>query len=250
MRNPRPLTLILAALLTLGLVLPVIPGAPVTPAIAQEQQATAPRPIELQDVMDWRRISGATLSNDGAWLAYRVGPAEGNGEAIIRGTSGDTEYSFPIGEVSGFGGGISISDDSRWVAFAIYPEFRRGGGDGNGEDAPRRNKMGLLDLNSGEMTEFDEVRSFAFSGENAEWLAMAKYPAGNGGGARGGRGGPGGGNGDNARGADLILLQLASGTQMNVGNVAEFEFDESGNHLAWVIDSPSKAGNGVQMRVM
>ena len=37
---------------------------------------------------------------------------------------------------------------------------------------------------------------------------------------------------------------------MNIGNVAEFAFDESGNHLAWVIDTASKAGNGVQIRMM
>ena len=29
----------------------------------------APRPIGLQDILDWERIGGATLSNDGAWFA-------------------------------------------------------------------------------------------------------------------------------------------------------------------------------------
>ena len=264
MRTRRALTLMFIIVLTATLMLPALPGAaPLAgSAVAQEQ---SPRPIELQDIMEWNRISAATLSDDGAWLAYRVAPAEGNGEAVIRSTRDETGYRFPIGAASGGGfgggGGISISEDSRWVAFTIYPEFTRGGGRGDG-DGPPRNKLGLLDLSSGEMTEFDEVRSFAFSGDNAAWLAMAKYPAGgNGGaggggaaGARGGRGGAGGGggNGDNerARGADLILLQLATATQMNIGNVAEFEFDESGDHLAWVIDTASKAGNGVQIRMM
>jgi dipeptidyl aminopeptidase/acylaminoacyl peptidase len=262
--------------LTLVLALPPVSGVAATPpaaaqaaapAAVQEQATDAPRPIELQDIMEWNRISGATLSHDGAWLAHRVAPAEGNGEAVVRSTHDATEHRFPIGEVAGggFGGGsgISISEDSRWVAFAIYPEFRRGGGErggngggGGGDQAVRRNKLGLLDLTSGQMQEFDEVRGFAFSGDNAAWLAMAKYPAGGNGGApagsRGGRGAGGAGNGgdERARGADLILLQLATGTQMNIGNVAEFEFDESGEHLAWVIDTASKAGNGVQMRVM
>lgn len=251
MRTTRALPLLFTLIVTAALVVPLAPSATIDAALAEEQAAGAQRPIELQDVMEWRRISGAELSDDGDWLAYRVSPTEGNGEAVIRSTSGDTEYRFPAG--SG-GGAISISQDSRWVAFTINPEFQRGGDGRGNDDTPRRNKVGLLGLSNGEMQEFDAVRSFAFSGDNAEWLAMAKYPAGGngrGGGAaaRGGRGG-GGGDDDEARGADLILLQLASGTQMNIGNVAEFSFDDSGNHLAWVIDTPSGAGNGVQMRIM
>ena len=86
---------------------------------------------------------------------------------------------------------MTISDDSRWVAFTIYPEFSRGRHDNN--EPPRRNNLGLLDLTSGEMTEIDEVREFAFSGENAEWIAMQKYAPGGGGGDRAGGGGGGGG---------------------------------------------------------
>lgn len=265
MRTTRALPLLFTFILMAALVLPLAPATTLDTAFAQEQasdraqdQATGTsRPIELQDIMEWRRIRGAELSNDGAWLAYRVSPTEGNGEAVVRSTSGDTEYRFPAGSGgSGFGGGgaITISEDSHWVAFTINPEFQRGGGGGRGGngDAPERDKLGLLDLTTGELQEFDEVRSFAFSSDNAEWLAMAKYPAGGGDSGGAGRGGRGGGNGDDddARGADLILLQLATGTQMNIGNVAEFAFDDSGNHLAWVIDTPSGAGNGVQMRIM
>ena len=259
MRTPRSAKLLVAIAFIATLVLPALPTQlSSTSAIAQEP---AQRPIELQDIMDWHRISSARLSKDGAWLAYRLAPAEGNGELIVRSTAGDTEHRFPIGRVAGggFGGGgnPAISDDSRWVAFTIYPEFRRGGGRG-GDNGPQRNKLGILDLSSGEMTEFDEVRGFAFSGENSQWLAMHKYapgggaPGGGRGGGRGGRGGGGAGNGDGdqARGSDLILHELATGTQMNIGNVGEFEFDESGEHLAWVVDTQSRAGNGVQIRVM
>ncbi len=267
MRTTRPSTLLFVALMSGALILPGLPvaaptadAAPLAATVAAQQ--AAPRPIELQDIMEWNRISAAQLSDDGDWLAYRVAPAEGNGEAVVRSTRDATEHRFPIGRVAGGfggGGGISISADSRWVAFTISPEFRRGGGRGGNGNGPARNKVGLLDLNSGEMQEFEDVRRFAFSGDNAAWLAMAKYPAdSNGGGAggpgpaagRGGRGGGGGASEERARGADLILLQLATGTQMNIGNVAEFAFDDSGNHLAWVIDSASKAGNGVQMRIM
>ena len=269
MRRSRSTKMLFALFLCTAIVLPGLQQALAQEAAgaAVTQQPVEPRPIELQDIAEWNRISAARLSNDGAWLAYRVAPAEGNGEVVVRSTSSDTEHRFPIGSVAGgrfaFGGGgdLAFSDDSAWVAFTIYPEFTRRRRER--ENGQPRNKLGLLDLGSGEMTEFDEVRSFAFSGESSGWLAMSKYPAGGGGGPAGGRGrsaGTGGGRGgpdsddgannDRPRGADLILMELSSGTQMNIGNVAGFEFNESGSQLAWTVDTASNAGNGVQVRDM
>ena len=260
MTSPRVLNTLLIAVLTAALALAALPGmSPVGTVLAQESEQ---RTVQLQDIMDWKRIGGARLSADGSWFAYRLAPAEGNGEIIVRSTQNETEYRFPAGSGgAGFGGGgLEISDDSHWVGFAIYPEFSQDRPDNNGP--PQRNKLGLLDLTTGELTEIEEVRGFAFSGENAEWIAMQKYAAGGtggratGAGPGGERGRPGGSraggnnNNDRSRGADLILQQLATGTQMNIGNVAEFEFDESGSRLAWLVDTESNASNGVQIRLM
>ncbi|MEE3274382.1 MAG: hypothetical protein VX217_05995, partial [Acidobacteriota bacterium] len=254
MTIPRVLNTLLIAVLTAALALAAIPGVPfVSTVLAQESEQ---RTIELQDIMDWKRIGGARLSVDGSWFAYRLAPAEGNGEIIVRSTQDETEYRFPAGSGgAGFGGGgLEISDDSHWVGFTIYPEFSQDRPDSSGP--PQRNKLGLLDLGNGELTEIEEVRRFAFSGENAEWIAMQKYaPGGTGSRAGGGRGRPdgnrsGSNNNNRSRGADLILQQLSTGTQMNIGNVAEFEFDESGRRLAWLVDTESNAGNGVQIRLM
>ena len=51
-------------------------------------------------------------------------------------------------------------------------------------------------------------------------------------------------------GADLILRELATGDELNTGNVAEFAFDKKGNWLAYVVDANDMAGNGVQLRNM
>ena len=37
---------------------------------------------------------------------------------------------------------------------------------------------------------------------------------------------------------------------MNLGNVSEYSFDDSGRYLAWVVDAEGKAGNGIQLRDM
>ncbi len=229
--------------------------APAFAAGQDEAQTQDPRPISLQDIADWKRIVGPTLSNDGTWFAYRISPGEGNSELVVRSTSGETEHRFPVGEG---GGAVTFSDDSRWLAFAIAPD-RDESDRPRGESSPRRNKVGLLELATGEMTEVEDVQSFAFAGERGGWIALRKYsPAGGGG---GGAAGPGAGPGaqrsgadegpdDRPRGVDVVLHELSTGSRLNIGNVSEFEFDETGRWLAWVVDAQGKLGNGIQLRDM
>jgi dipeptidyl aminopeptidase/acylaminoacyl peptidase len=119
--------------------------------------------------------------------------------------------------------------------------------------------MQLVDLASGKDVTIENIRRFAFAGERGGWVAIAKAPAAAGGQAAGAAPptAPTGGGGsaaaaaaDRPKGADLILRDLATGRDFNIGNVAEFAFDKSGRYLALVIDAPDKAGNGVQLRDM
>jgi len=231
-----------------------LPGAAVTEGqeVPQPQEVaaadTTPRPISVQDVMDWKRIVGATLSKDGGWLAYRISPTEGNSELVVRSTATDAEHRFPVGEG---GGTVAFSADSRWLAFAITPT-KEEADRARGQRRPSRSKVGLLELSSGEMTEIADVRSFAFAGKRGGWIALSRYPAAaaSGAGAPPAGGSAGGSEGERPRGADLILHELATGTRLNLGNVAEFGFDDTGRWLAWVVDAEGKAGNGIQLRDM
>ena len=56
------------------------------------------RPIELADIMAWKGIDSPTLSEDGAWFAYRLTPGEGDGDVIFRETKGEKHFQFSIGE--------------------------------------------------------------------------------------------------------------------------------------------------------
>src|SRR6478672_9642224 len=60
---------------------------------------TQQRPIELSDIMAWKGINATALSENGEWFGYRIGPAEGESEVVIRQTKGDKEYKFSIGEI-------------------------------------------------------------------------------------------------------------------------------------------------------
>lgn len=238
-------------------------------------RAAAPdqRPIELADIMAWRSIGATALSEDGAWFAYRIGPIEGDGEVVIRQTKGDKEYTFAVGELppptpptpgqpppEGPVGGFSLafSPDAQYAAFTIQPsrseaaQLRR-------QRRPLQNKAAIVNLATGERTEIAKVRRFAFSGENPGWIALHKYgpdaPSGGGAPPAGGPP-PAGGSGssgsrdDRPRGSDLLLRELATGQEINIGNVSEFTFDKKGRYLAWTIDAQDKAGNGVMLRVM
>src|SRR5262249_27033073 len=114
-------------------------------------------------------------------------------------------------------------------------------------------------LASSEKTEYEGIRTFAFSGEAATWLALHKYgadaPASDAGaGARPGAPAIGAGRRasgiEKPAGADLILRELATETELTLGNVSEFRFNKPGTALAILISTRDQHGNGVQLRNM
>jgi len=195
------------------------------------------------------------LSPDGKWLAYGVNRVNGNNELHVTNLAASTT------KVTAFGTQHQFSSDSHWLAYSIgYSEaqadrLRK-------DDKPVQNKLGLMNLATGEQITIDAIQAFAFSPDGT-WLAMRHYPpevsataggrgaaAGRGGGGRGGRGGGANGADDNAPGATLILRQLATGRDTTLGNISEFSWqnqEHKGKLLAMAISTPDKTGNGIQI---
>jgi dipeptidyl aminopeptidase/acylaminoacyl peptidase len=71
------------------------------PLLAQQvaQNTTQKKPLTQADWDRWRSINNATLSNDGKWAAYTLTPQVGDGEFVVRATSGTTEYRVPVGYI-------------------------------------------------------------------------------------------------------------------------------------------------------
>jgi len=235
---------------------------------AQQPQASAParaaggKQLAPADLKAWKTIRSPVVSNDGRWFAYMLAPNEGDAMVIVRQTAeGATEQRFPIGDPPAAVGGpfgvgpsaapLAISGDSKYLAYTVYPterEARRL----RQQRRPVHNKVVVVNLATGQKNEFDKIRRFAFAGDKPQVIALYGYvpeaPAAAG---AAGNSGPGNGNAASAgrtEGADLLLYTLATGSIINIGNVGDFAFDESGSYLAYTIDAHDQIGNGVQLR--
>jgi dipeptidyl aminopeptidase/acylaminoacyl peptidase len=221
---------------------------------------TAQKPIQLNDILGWKRIASPSVSADGNWFAYRLSPAEGNSEVILRNLKDGKEQRFSVGEVprvdapagGGRGGAppvrdLAISEDSKWAAFVAYPSVKEAKTLKKAKK-PVESRVIVVELATGKKTEFERVRRFAFSGERGTMIAMHRYPVSS----------PtpppavsaGAAADDKPSGSDLILYEMATGNEMNIGNVSDFSFDKKGNYLAWIIDAQDKIGNGIEVRDM
>jgi dipeptidyl aminopeptidase/acylaminoacyl peptidase len=111
-------------------------AALVLPVHAAAQQK---KPLTQADWDRWRSISGAELSPDGKWVAYTQNPRVGDGDFVVRSTTGTTEYHVSLGYTNrdnntpggergraGGGGGGGGGRGGRG----------RGGGDGGGGAGP------------------------------------------------------------------------------------------------------------------
>lgn len=214
------------------------------PAANTGQMIGGKRVLTLDDLLTWKGIRSAALSNDGRWMAYVLAPNEGDAEFIVRGTAaGAAETRVAIGEPpSGFGGGggVAISGNGRWAAYTIYA---------NAEDAKKARKdrqtpptkVGVIELATGTKREFERVRGFRFAGDRSDVIALQHMspdaPAG-------------GGAAPASSGSLVTLVDLAGGTPVTLAGVGEFAFDAAGQFVAWTIDQRDQIGNGVQLREM
>ena len=202
----------------------------------------------------------------------RVSPRAGRrgraGRREARHSRRQRSSTFDIGEIPTAGAGaaaaaatpaaraasaLEFSEDSKWVAFTTYPT-RREAQRLRRQRRPVQSGVTIVNLATGEKREYPRIRRFAFSGDASTWIALQRQPAqaapGSGAGLRRrrrrtGRGGAAATRSDRPRGTDLILRELASGQELNVGNVTDFAFSKDGTLLA--LDD-RRAGQGRQRR--
>jgi acetyl esterase/lipase len=205
------------------------------------------KPATFADFGRWESLArpGAYggLSPDGRWLAYGINRSDRNSELRILKLADGTV------KVAAFGGQPLFSPDSKWVAYSIgmseadQEKLKK-------DKKPVHNKLGLLNLASGETTTVDDIESFAFSRDGA-FLAMDHYAPAPAAGAREGSGdGTAGSDAEEEKpGTQVVVRNLASGKDVAFGNISQFAWqDADRSHLlALAISAEGQAGNGVQL---
>jgi dipeptidyl aminopeptidase/acylaminoacyl peptidase len=188
-----------------------------SPLAAQEKPTLAP-----DDYDRWERISGGMeLSRDGGWMAVPIVRVDEDRELRIHSTRSDSVVAVPHAR------GAEFSRNGRWVAFMIgHSEAEReAASESNGD---LHDKLGLLDLSTGVLTEREDFASFSFS-DDGRFLALQRYKP----------------DDKESEGVDVVVHDLETGTDMAFGNVAEMAWQDGGTLLAMTVDADDRVGNGV-----
>lgn len=247
-------------------------AALLTAALAVVSAAQAPKKVLTQADWDkWKSINAPALSNDGKWAAYTLIPQVGDGELVIRSTSGTTEFRVPrgfLGRPNNTPGGLrgpaggtgeedptgptaapaQITADSRFVIVstqASQAEVERAGRARNA--ALNRQSLAIVSLPDGKVTTLAGVRSFRLARDNGTWVAYVPEPdsgsadstnrgggAAAAGGGRGGRGGRGGG------GAGAPSNRRQFGSPLVLRNLATGAEERLSDVLAFAFDDSAK----------
>ena len=185
-----------------------------TPAIAQKKALTQ------ADWDRWRSIQGATLSNDGKWVAYTLSPQVGDGEFVVRSTTGTTEYRVPVGYI---GRPNNIPGGER---------ARGGGAGGRAGGAGRGGGGGASPFTADSRYAFVSVQPTKEEVERQERAAAA----------RGGRAGRGGAAGGGAASQNrVVMVSLADGKLTPMPNMRSYRLPEASGKWMVYTAAPDSA---------
>jgi len=217
-------------------------GSCIAPLAAQEK-----RTLTYTDLMKFRQVENPSISKDGRWIALQATPDRGDGEVIVHSTDGAVRYTAPMGAMP------VIAGNGRWVAMRLEPslEAAEKAKDAKPDDKPRTG-LALLATEDGELMTWEDVKRFALSPDGA-WLARLHFEEKEEGGAEveaeaeAEQEGEEKGREREEPGTRLVLRNLDSGMETEIGGVREFAFDEQGRYLAYVVAAPDGSGDGLYL---
>ncbi|GMQ80641.1 MAG: prolyl oligopeptidase family serine peptidase [Rhodothermia bacterium] len=220
----------------------------VTPFITLDATAQVKRPLDHEAVENWNRISGVELSRDGNWVLWEVGPEEKDGRLRIKSTLSATEYEVNRGEAGVFSG------NGLYAAFKIVPvmdSVRTAKlAKKKSKDMPKDN-LGIMDLNTGSIDQFERVLSFKLPEERGNRIAFRLVKD---------ESKPDSTEADKSEeeeededdeeekkdeGTTLVVLDLESGTETRVEDVTDYEFSKDGAWLAYIRSNKEGDVDGV-----
>src|SRR5436853_1084977 len=154
--------------------------------------AQAPKRALTPDDWDhWRSISWPAISNDGRWVVYSLVPQVGDGELIVRATSGSNEYRIQRGfigrpqmvagarDTTNASPPAQITSDNKFalaLTYAPMSEFERARREKRRPADQPKASLAIVDLSSGQVTSVPRVRSFRTARDAGTWVAYLLEP--------------------------------------------------------------------------
>lgn len=124
------------------------------------------KPMRVEDIMKFRSIQDATISETGAWVAFTSRPDRGDAEGVVRST--DTPRQWRIERAAK----PTIAKTGAWAAFVLEPAALAVDKAGSDKKKQEKLKNGAVLINNtnGESLSWERVKSFAFS-DDGHWFA-------------------------------------------------------------------------------
>jgi dipeptidyl aminopeptidase/acylaminoacyl peptidase len=176
------------------------------------------------DYGKWQSLNAADLSPDGAWVAYRVTVETDNDTLYVVNRESKKLYKLEFGSVWEFSG------DNQWLAYRIGMPFRDAEKLREQNKPVENNKMGLLNLKTGQKLLYEGISNFGFS-RNGKFLAITlAAPKEN-----------------KDKGSVLLLRNLADSSTRTIGNVTNFSFNKKSEFFAYIVETGNKSANSVEL---
>lgn len=132
------------------------------------------RPLDIDAIESWKRITETVVSPDGRWIAYKTEPWRGDSTVYLYSRDGRKRFE------RGCGKDIRITDDSQFLIFAIEPAYeqvrelkRQKTQD---SDMPG-DVLGIYAINSGTFESIEAIKNYKVPGQWGGWLAYQDGPA-------------------------------------------------------------------------
>jgi dienelactone hydrolase len=213
-------------------------------------QTPAKRPISYDAFDGWRAIQGTKVSRDGTWLVYALAPQDGDGELVVRNlkTGAETRQARGRDPV--------ITADDKHVVFTIAPikaDVDKAKKEKKKPEEQPKNGLGVLNLATGQVFTADRVKSFKVAEESGTFVAYlleapAKKPE-----AKPeakpepkpeAKPEPGAEKKPKEKkkdpGTELVVRDLAAGTDARIAQVVEYVWAQDGAWLAYGTASDPK----------
>jgi dienelactone hydrolase len=213
-------------------------------------QTPAKRPISYDAYDGWKTIQGTKISRGGEWLVYALSPQDGDGELVVKNLKTGAESRQARGRDP------VITADDRFVVFTVAPvkaEVDKAKKEKKKPEEQPKGGIGVLNLSTGQVFTAERVKSFKVAEESGRFVAYlleapvkkaeskpdakpdAKPEA---------KPEPGAEKKPKEKkkdpGTELVVRDLAAGTDSRIAEVVEYVWSKDGSWLAYGTSSDAK----------